>query len=155
MIHLFLRSAKGNVEIITQNAQNSKGFAQSLVEIIPKNPLDAAVRALDGEMLALMFCALFFGFAFYLYQKHTPEVKELKILQILEEIFNASLKIVELAMKLAPYAVFAIVFNTAFKFGLEIFESLLYFTMTVVADFLFNNLLCTQFFLNSLRKDRQ
>lgn len=144
--------AKGNVEIITQNANNSKSFAQSIVEIIPKNPLDAAVRALDGEMLALMFCALFFGFAFYLYQKHTPEVKELKILQILEEVFNASLKIVELAMKLAPYAVFAIVFNTAFKFGLEIFESLLYFTLTVVAGLLIQQFVVYSILLKFIAK---
>lgn len=125
--------AKPNVETISQNAQNSKGFAQALVEIIPKNPLDAAVRALDGEMLALMFCALFFGFAFYLYQKERKGAEELKIITIFEEIFNASLKIVEVAMKLAPYAVFAIVYNTAFKYGLEIFESLIYFALTVVA----------------------
>lgn len=55
---------------------------------------------------------------------------------IFEEIFNASLKIVELAMKIAPIAVFAIVFNTAFKFGLSIFESLFYFAAVVVAGLL-------------------
>src|SRR5690606_26415881 len=120
---------------ISTNAKNSKGFAQAMVEIIPKNPLDAAVRALEGEMLALMFFALFMGFAFYLYQKSSG-VKELKIMSILDEIFNASLKIVELVMKIAPYAVFCIVFNTAFKFGLSIFESLFYFAAIVVAGLL-------------------
>lgn len=129
-------TAKTNVETITANAKNSKGFAQAMVEIIPKNPLEAAVKALEGEMLALMFCALFFGFAFYLYQKQTESVAELKIMVILDEIFNASLKIVEVAMKIAPFAVFAIVFNTAFKFGLSIFESLLYFSAVVVAGLL-------------------
>ncbi len=128
--------AKTNVETIANNAKNSKGFAQAMVEIIPKNPLEAAVKALEGEMLALMFCALFFGFAFFLYQKHTEGLKELKIMAILEEIFNASLKIVELAMKIAPIAVFAIVFNTAFKFGLSISESLFYFAAVVVAGLL-------------------
>lgn len=124
--------SKSNVDTISANAKNAKSFAQAMVEVIPKNPLEAAVKALEGEMLALMFCALFFGFAFYLYQKHTEGIKELKIMGILEEIFNASLKIVELAMKIAPIAVFAIVFNTAFKFGLSIFESLFYFAAVVV-----------------------
>lgn len=128
--------AKTNVETISTNAKNAKSFAQSIVEVIPKNPLEAAVRALEGEMLALMFFALFFGFAFFLYQKSMEEKRELRIMTILDEIFNACLKIVEVAMKIAPIAVFAIVFNTAFKFGLSIFESLFYFSATVVLGLL-------------------
>ncbi len=138
-------NAKSNVETIAANAKNAKTFAQAIVEVIPKNPLEAAVKALEGEMLALMFCALFFGFAFYLYQKSTESVEELKIMSIFDEIFQASLKIVELAMKIAPLAVFAIVFNTAFKFGLSIFESLFYFSAVVVAG-----LLIQQFVVYSL-----
>jgi DAACS family dicarboxylate/amino acid:cation (Na+ or H+) symporter len=137
-------STKANVETISSNAKNSKSFAQAIVEIIPKNPLDAAVRALEGEMLSLMFCALFFGFAFHLYQKHS-DVKEIKIMGIFEEIFHACLKIVELAMKIAPVAVFAIVFGTAFKYGLSIFESLFYFAAVVVFG-----LLLQQFVVYSL-----
>jgi DAACS family dicarboxylate/amino acid:cation (Na+ or H+) symporter len=137
-------AAKSNVETITANAKASKTFVQAIVEVIPKNPLDAAVRALEGEMLSLMFCALFFGFAFYLYQKSSGK-KELHIMSIFDEIFNASLKIVEVAMKIAPIAVFAIVFNTAFKFGLSIFESLFYFSAVVVAG-----LLIQQFVVYSL-----
>lgn len=137
-------TAKTNVETIAANAKASKTAAQAIVEVIPKNPLDAAVRALDGEMLALMFCALFFGFAFYLYRKASGK-EELVIMTIFDEIFQGSLKIVELAMKIAPLAVFTIVFNTAFKFGLSIFESLFYFTAVVVAG-----LLIQQFIVYSL-----
>lgn len=129
-------SAKANVETIANNATNAKGFADALVSVIPKNPLDAAVRALDGEMLALMFCALFFGFAFHLYKKGRDGNEPLIIMGFFDEIFQASLKIVEMAMKMAPYAVFAIVFQTAFKFGLSIFESLIYFAATVVVGLL-------------------
>jgi DAACS family dicarboxylate/amino acid:cation (Na+ or H+) symporter len=138
-------SAKANVDTISGNAQAAKGFSQALVEVIPKNPLDAAVRALDGEMLALMFCALFFGYAFHLYQKSRVAPAPLLIMGFFDEIFQASLKIVEFAMKLAPYAVFAIVFQTAFKFGLSIFESLIYFAGTVVVG-----LLLQQFVVYSL-----
>jgi dicarboxylate/amino acid:cation (Na+ or H+) symporter, DAACS family len=123
------------VETIQSNATAAKTWVQSLVEIIPKNPLDAAVKALDGEMLALMFCALFFGFAFYLYQKETKK-EDLILMGIFDEVFQGSLKIVGMAMKLAPYAVFAIVFGTAYKFGVSVFESLLYFSFTVVLGLL-------------------
>ena len=138
-------AAKSNVETISTNAQNAKSFAEALIGVIPKNPLDAAVRALDGEMLALMFCALLFGFAFHLYRKNREGDAPLIIMGFFDEIFQASLKIVDLAMKLAPYAVFAIVFQTAFKFGLSIFESLVYFAATVVVG-----LLLQQFVVYSL-----
>lgn len=144
-------TAKTNVETISNNAKSSKGFAQALVEIIPKNPLDAAVRALDGEMLSLMFCALFFGFAFFLYSKANGN-KELTILSIFEEIFGATLKIVEVAMKIAPYAVFAIVFGTAFKFGLAIFESLLYYSSVVVLGILIQQFVVYSFLLKFIAK---
>ncbi len=144
-------SSKSNIETIAANAGKAKSFAQSLIEVIPKNPLDAAVRALEGEMLSLMFCALFFGFAFYLYQK-SDNKKELKVMAILDEIFNASLKIVELAMKIAPYAVFAIVFGTAFKFGLSIFESLFYFSAVVVGGLLIQQFVVYSFLLKFIAK---
>ena len=128
--------AKEKVDVIAVNAKDAKSFSQALVEIIPKNPLEAAVKALEGEMLSLMFCALFFGFAFFMYQKSRENKDELLIMKLFEEVFNASLKIVEVAMKMAPYAVFAIVFTTAFKFGLSIFESLFYFCAVVVAGLL-------------------
>lgn len=144
-------TAKANVDTISANASASKNFAQALVEVIPKNPLDAAVRALEGEMLSLMFCALFFGFAFFLYQKSSGK-PELHIMQIFDEIFHASLKIVEVAMKIAPYAVFAIVFNTAFKFGLSIFESLFYFSAVVVGGLLIQQLVVYSLMLKFIAK---
>ncbi len=131
----FFSTSKDSVQTITQNAQAAKSFSQSIVEVIPKNPLDAAVRALDGEMLALMICALLFGIALFLYSKDAED-KEMRLLKILDEIFNACLKIVEFAMKLAPLAVFCIVFSTAFKFGIGVFESLLYFTFVVILGLL-------------------
>lgn len=144
-------TSKANVETISANAKSSKSFAEAIVSVIPKNPLDAAVRALDGEMLSLMFAALFFGFAFHLYQK-SENGKELKIMAIFEEIFNASLKIVELAMKIAPIAVFGIVFNTAFRFGLSIFESLFYFAAVVVLGLLIQQFIVYGFLLKFVAK---
>lgn len=138
-------NSKSNIESITSNASNAKGFAQALVEIIPKNPLEAGVRALEGEMLSLMFCALFFGYAFHLFQKSRESSGPLIVMSIFDEVFQASLRIVDMAMKLAPYAVFAIVFQTAFKFGVSIFESLFYFATTVILG-----LLIQQFVVYSL-----
>ncbi len=143
-------TAKTNVQTIADNAKNSKSFAEAIVSIIPKNPLEAAVKALEGEMLSLMFCALFFGFAFFLVSK--DHEGELKIVTIFQEIFDATLKIVEYAMKIAPIAVFAIVFGTAFKFGLSIFESLFYFAAVVVAGLLIQQFVVYSFLLKFVAK---
>ena len=76
-----------------------------------------------------MVFALFFGVAL----SFTERGKENVLIRLLEHVFDACMKIVEFAMKLAPFAVFAIVFNTAFKHGHGIFGSLFYFVGVVVA----------------------
>ena len=40
-----------------------KPLGETLVELIPRNPIESAVRALDGDMLPLMVFALIFGVA--------------------------------------------------------------------------------------------
>jgi Na+/H+-dicarboxylate symporter len=39
------------------------------------------------------------------------------LLKVLSTIFDASLKVIDFALMLAPFAIFAIVFNTAYKLG--------------------------------------
>lgn len=58
------------------------------------------------------------------------------MIQLLEDVFNTCMKIVDFAMKLAPLGVFALVFNTAFKFGISIFQSLFYYIVIVLCGLL-------------------
>ena len=46
--------SKDLLSSIAANASAGKSFTQALIEIIPRNPIEAAVKALDGEMLSLM-----------------------------------------------------------------------------------------------------
>jgi DAACS family dicarboxylate/amino acid:cation (Na+ or H+) symporter len=121
------------VETLQANAAAAKPLSDTLIELIPRNPLDSAVRALDGEMLPLMVFALIFGVAVSRLRlgDETPV-----LIRVLEQIFEACMVIVHFAMRLAPVAVFAIVFNTAFTFGTGIFASLLFYVATVVAGLL-------------------
>lgn len=114
------------IEQIVSNAKAAQSPLQALVQIIPKNPIDAAARALDGEMLALMFFALFFGWAL------SKVVKGSKFLEILEEIYSTCLHIVHQAMRLAPYAVFCLVALSTLKFGHKIILSLGSYVFVVV-----------------------
>jgi dicarboxylate/amino acid:cation (Na+ or H+) symporter, DAACS family len=125
---------RSGVQSLEANAAAVKPFGQTLVELVPRNPLESAVRALDGEMLQLMIFALVFGVAV---SAASEEGAERNILiRVLEQVFDATMRIVHFVMKLAPFAVFAIIFNTVFTFGTAIFRPLLLFVATVVAGLL-------------------
>ncbi len=122
----------GSVSKIAGNAAAAKPVLQALLEIIPKNPVSAAAQALEGEMLALMFFALVFGAALAASQtsQHSRWV------ELLEESYAACLVIVDNAMKLAPVAVFALVFQSTFKFGYQILFSLGFYVLIVIIGLL-------------------
>jgi DAACS family dicarboxylate/amino acid:cation (Na+ or H+) symporter len=120
-----------SVDTLQTQAAGVKPLGDTIVELIPRNPVETAVRALDGDMLQLMIFALVFGVAL---SAGTPKSKTDNVLiRMLEQIFEASMRIVLFVMKLAPIAVFAIIFNTAFTFGTAVFASLLLYVATVVA----------------------
>jgi DAACS family dicarboxylate/amino acid:cation (Na+ or H+) symporter len=127
-----------DVQALRDNADAVKPLSDIIIELIPRNPLEAAVRALDGEMLALMVFALIFGVAL----SRAPQQDERALLvRVLDQVFDACMRIVQFAMRFAPIAVFAIVFNTAFAFGTDVFASLLFYVITVVAGLLLQQFL--------------
>jgi len=139
-----IRTAPGQIVQTVQNVQDvrtlqaqaagAKSVADTLVELIPRNPIEAAVRALDGDMLPLMVFALIFGVAI---SAIAPTHKQENVLiRLFEQVFEACMWIVRAVMKLAPLAVFAIIFNTAFTFGTGVFASLFLYVATVVAGLL-------------------
>ena len=123
----------GGLEALQANAAAIKPLSDIIIELIPRNPIDSAVRALDGEMLPLMVFALIFGVAV---SRLRGRDEDLALMRVLEQIFEACMWIVHVVMRLAPAAVFAIVFNTAFTFGTGVFASLLYYVVAVVAGLL-------------------
>lgn len=122
----------GAIVKIEQNAAQAKPIVQSLLEIIPKNPFAAATQALDGEMLSLMFFSLVFGAALAI----TNAGKSSRLIELLEEVYAACLLVVDTAMKFAPLAVFALVFQSTFKFGHQILYSLGFYVLVVVTGLL-------------------
>ncbi len=88
--------------------------------IVPKNPLLEANRAFSGGLLPFMFFALIFGLAL---AGIDPE-KAQPVRAFLEGLFAVSLKIIDMAMKLAPIGVFALTFKTGAILGLDAFIAL-------------------------------
>lgn len=127
------------IETIEKNAAQAKPLAQNLVELIPKNPIDAASRALEGEMLSLMVFSLLFGLAMGLVARR--EGKEGALKPFFEHTLEVSMVIVRWALKLAPLAIFCLVFSSVARLGPEIFRALFAYVGVVVAGLLIQLLL--------------
>lgn len=113
-------------------AEEAKSISQTLLDIIPENPFQEIVGALDGTspgngMLAVMFFALCMGIAI------TAAGEKCNVLAAwLEGLFEMSMVIIGFAMKLAPYAVACLVFTVTARVGFDIVRTLGWFVATVL-----------------------
>ncbi len=110
----------------------NKAWYQYIVDLLPQNPVDSCARAFSGEIIAMMFFALFFGWALSAFVKDEEHPTN----QVLDSIFQASMKIIGVAMKIAPYAIFGIVINTAYRMGGSFLGNLAYYVMIVIGGLL-------------------
>ena len=140
----------GGVKQLETNAAAAQPLSDVFIELIPRNPLDSAVRALDGQMLPLMIFALIFGYAISRGDRGpgigdrgsgTGEPERNLVVRFFDEVFAACMRIIGWAMVIAPVAVFAIVFNTARSFGLDVFRAVMLYVITVVAGLLLQQFL--------------
>ena len=142
----------GGVKQLETNAAAAQPLSDVFIELIPRNPLDSAVRALDGQMLPLMVFALIFGYAISRSDRDpgpgtrdagsgSREPERNLVIRFFDEVFAACMRIIGWAMVIAPVAVFAIVFNTARSFGLDVFRAVMLYVVTVVAGLLLQQFL--------------
>ncbi|MEX2207080.1 MAG: dicarboxylate/amino acid:cation symporter [Myxococcota bacterium] len=106
-------------KVVTQAAQAASPV-DALISIVPRNPFEALVRAFDGEMLGVMFFAVLLGVALVT----TPRERTTGFVSALEGLYAVSLRIIDLAMALAPYGVFALVFSLTARLGGDLLVTL-------------------------------
>ncbi len=117
----FEGEAQGKMEI----AAESPSVTDVLLGIIPRNPVQAAA---DFELLPLIFFAIIFGAAVSL----VPAEQRKSVLLFFEGVNSASMLIIAWVMKLAPYAVFALIAAVVAQFGIDLLRSLLLYSLVVV-----------------------
>jgi len=123
--------AGGADRAVTQ-AHQAKSIKDTLLDIIPENPLQEMVGALDGSskgngLLAVMFFALLFGIAI----PFAPE--KCQVLKgWLEGLNSVSMVIIGFAMRLAPLAVACLVFAITARLGWSLAAPLAGFMGTVL-----------------------
>lgn len=98
-------------------AATSNFGIETLVNIVPRNPVRAAA---DLDMLGIIFFGLIFGAALTLIVAERAQ----PMLRWLEALNDIVIKIVEMAMKLAPYGVTALIFGVTSRFGWELLQLL-------------------------------
>jgi dicarboxylate/amino acid:cation (Na+ or H+) symporter, DAACS family len=111
-------------EANTKSASASFGI-DTFVNIVPKNPLKSLV---EKDMLAIIFLSVLVGVALTQIEKDKAEL----ISKFLEGVNQITDFIIRLAMRIAPVAVFALIFVTTARMGYEILIALGAFVGTVL-----------------------
>lgn len=121
-------------ELMAQFSSGAEGLSQNgptdfgigtFVNIVPRNPVEAAA---NSDMLALIFFSLIFGVALIL----IPKAKAQPVVDVLEGIGDAVIKIIDMAMGLAPYGVFGLIFVITSQFGWGILVQLAMYVFVVM-----------------------
>jgi proton glutamate symport protein len=114
-------------------AAEKPSVVETLLEMIPRNPVQAAA---EMDLLPLIIFTILFGAAITL----VDERKKNAVLMVAEGVNDAVMVLIDWIMKLAPYAVFALIAAVVARFGLDLLQSLLVYTLTVVAGLLLHAL---------------
>lgn len=98
---------------IIEKSREAKTGMDAVVAIVPSNFITAMS---ENDILAVMFFALFFGVGLLLTQ--TENTAKLK--GGFEAVFEVSMRLIGLVIRLAPIAIFCFMFNLASQFGWDL-----------------------------------
>jgi DAACS family dicarboxylate/amino acid:cation (Na+ or H+) symporter len=121
LLDTYAKDATSKVEA----AATSNFGIETIVNLVPRNPVKAMV---DLDLLALIFFAFVFGAALTMIatDRATPVVR------FLEGVNDVVIKIVEFAMRLAPYGVTALIFGVTSRFGFDLLGPLASYVVLVL-----------------------
>ena len=103
-------------DIVGATATQPKGL-DMLLAIVPDNVVKAAA---ENTILAVMFFALMLGIGLVLTRSEATGT----LLRGIQGLFEVSMTLIGLVIRLAPYAVFCFMFNLAALFGWDLLRSL-------------------------------
>ena len=117
-------------------ADSAKTLGQTLVDLLPENPVQEMTGAVDGSskgngMLAVMFFALLAGIA------ATMQSEETAVLSgTMRGMYSISMTIIGWALKLAPLGAGCLVFGVTAQMGTDILRALSVFVTVVLGGLL-------------------
>ncbi|MFC0560992.1 dicarboxylate/amino acid:cation symporter [Halalkalibacter alkalisediminis] len=114
----------GEAEGSGYEAAEAPPVMDTLLNIIPTNPIDALA---NGQMLQIIFFAIFIGFAL----AHLGE-KTSGVFKFMEQGNDIMMFLVTIAMKLAPYGAFGLIASALGKLGLDALSSMGMYMICVI-----------------------
>jgi len=123
---------------------NSGELVNIFIRMIPTNVVKAAA---EGDMLALIFFSMLFGF---LMTKLSKEAYQNQVL-FWQSVQDIMVMMTMLVMRFAPLGVFGLVALTISQTGLAIFMHLAWFFLTVVLALAFHSLVTLSLVLHALK----
>ena len=98
---------------IVGNAPKSVELGQFFLDLIPSNVFTAASQ---NQILPVMVFALLFGIGLVMARSRSTD----RLQEVIEGIFEVTMKLINLVIKLAPIAIACLMFNLAALFGWEL-----------------------------------
>ena len=92
--------------------QAAKSFIEILIGIVPANIVSAMANA---DMLAIIFFSIFFGIALLIEVKESSD-----LVNVIEQLNRVVMRMVEMVMLFAPYAVFCLVAKAIAELGIDL-----------------------------------
>lgn len=120
--------ASKQMEKVRKTGDDDSPVMTVVKTLIPSNPV-AAVASETPNMLHLMAFSVILGLAITL----TRSDISAPLLGALDGLFHASTKIIDMIMKIAPFAVACLLFNNIARFGMDLLQALAWFFFTVLA----------------------
>lgn len=108
-------------------AGESSAVHEVVKTLVPANPI-ASVAGETPDMLHLMMFALLIGVSVTL----IPAAAAAPFLGVMRSLFEIVTKIIDIVMRLAPYAVACLLFTNVARFGLDLLQALFWFVVTVL-----------------------
>ena len=108
----------------TSKLNSSTSILDILKRMIPLNPISAMA---NGDMLGIIFFAIFFGVVLsFVESKHSSN-----ILSLINSIYQVIMKMTQIVIKCAPLGVLGLMTKTVSSVGLSIFKELGMYALTI------------------------
>ena len=139
LLQTYAQDATSRIEV---SATQNFGI-ETLVNFVPRNPIRAMV---DLDLLAIIFFAFIFGMALTMIVAERAR----PVIAFLEGLNDVVIKIVEFAMRLAPYGVAALIFGVTSRFGFDLLAPLAAYVLVVLGALVLHGVGINSLILRSL-----
>lgn len=129
-----MQTFAGDAASKVEAAQNTNFGIDTFVNIVTRNPVKSAV---DGDMLGVIFFGIMFGIAMTMIAADRART----MTRALEALNDIVIKIVDMAMRLAPYGVAGLIFGVMSRFGFDLIAPIARYVFVVIGALLLHSLI--------------